>query len=216
MYFENREQAGKLLANILIKEYIGIDCVVLALGNRAYLVAEQIAISLKCPIGILTIKGIDVPGEGLDIGGISNDGDFSYNKELSQGEIDDYSNEYHSYFDNKKLQVFEELNRSSNDGGVIDKIKLKNKVVIVVSDGFKSGSSIDVVYDYLKPVKTKKFVVVAPISTVQAIDKIHLLSDEVHILDVKTNYMGRDHYYSQNVIPTHEEVIARIKKIMLN
>jgi len=38
----------------------------------------------------------------------------------------------------------------------------------------------------------------------------------VHILDVKENFMGVDHYYEDNTIPSHEEVIAKINENILN
>jgi len=45
---------------------------------------------------------------------------------------------------------------------------------------------------------------------------LHILADELHILDVKSNFMGTDHYYTQNVIPSHEDTIAKINQIVLN
>jgi hypothetical protein len=43
-----------------------------------------------------------------------------------------------------------------------------------------------------------------------------MLADELHILDVKENFMGTNHYYEQNDIPSHEETIAKINQIVLN
>jgi predicted phosphoribosyltransferase len=54
------------------------------------------------------------------------------------------------------------------------------------------------------------------VSTVQAVDRLHVAADEIHILDVKQNFMGIDHYYEKNDIPSHEETIAKINQIVLN
>jgi len=43
-----------------------------------------------------------------------------------------------------------------------------------------------------------------------------MVADELHILDVKENFMGVNHYYTQNEIPSHEDTIARINEIVLN
>jgi predicted phosphoribosyltransferase len=59
-------------------------------------------------------------------------------------------------------------------------------------------------------------VIAAPVASVQAVDKLHMLADELHILDVKENYLDTNHYYNQNTIPSHEETIAKINKIVLN
>jgi hypothetical protein len=51
---------------------------------------------------------------------------------------------------------------------------------------------------------------------VSAVDKLHIVADELHVLDVKENFMGIDHYYEQNDIPSHEDTIAKINQIVLN
>ena len=41
-------------------------------------------------------------------------------------------------------------------------------------------------------------------------------ADELHILDVKENYMGTDHYYTDNTIPDHDVTIKKINEMILN
>jgi putative phosphoribosyl transferase len=84
-----------------------------------------------------------------------------------------------------------------------------------VADGFDSGSSLDASLDFLKPIRIKRLVVATPVSTVQAVDRLHIAADEIHILDVKENFMGINHYYENNDIPTHEETINKINQIIL-
>jgi predicted phosphoribosyltransferase len=93
---------------------------------------------------------------------------------------------------------------------------LQDRVVILVADGFDSGSSLGATLDFLKPIRIKRLVVATPVSTVQAVDRLHVVADEIHILDVKQNFMGINHYYEKNNIPTHEETIAKINQIVLN
>jgi len=59
-------------------------------------------------------------------------------------------------------------------------------------------------------------VIATPIATVQVVDKLHVIADELHILDVKANFMGVDHYYNQNDVPSREDTIAKINQIILN
>jgi hypothetical protein len=35
-------------------------------------------------------------------------------------------------------------------------------------------------------------------------------------LDVKGNYLGVDHYYDNNTVPSHEDTVAKINQIVLN
>ena len=216
MYFENREQAGQILAAELLEKYRYEDCAVVALSDGAVIVGEQIAKALHCVITMLLIEEIDVPGEGVSFGGISQSGGFTYNGMLSAGELEDYNNEYHGYLEEQKRQSFQRLNRLLGDGGLINNEMLRDRVIILVADGLDTGASLDVAVDFLKPIRIKRLIVATPISTVQAVDKLHILADELHVLDVKSNFMGIDHYYNHNDIPSHEDTIAKINQIVLN
>lgn len=216
MYFESREEAGRLLAAELLEKYRYEDCAVVALSDGAVIVGEQIAKVLHCVLNMLLIEEIEVPGESLVFGGVSQSGSFTYNGMFSAGELEGYKSEYYGYFEEEKRKAFQKINRLLGDGGVIDNDLLRDRVVILVADGLDSGVSLDVAADFLKPIRVKKMVVVAPVSSVQAVDKLHVLADELHILDVKENYMGTDHYYDHNEIPSHEETIAKINQIVLN
>ncbi len=216
MYFENREQAGQLLAAELVAKYRYENCVVVALSDGAVLVGEQIAKSLHCIVTLLLIEEIEVPGEGISFGGVSQNGGFTYNGMFSVGEIEEYTTEYHGYLDQERQQAFQRINRLLGDGGLINNEMLRDHVVILVADGLDTGASLDVAVEFLKPIRIKRLVVATPISTVQAVDKLHMLADELHILDVKENFMGIDHYYNQNTVPSHEDTIAKINQIVLN
>jgi predicted phosphoribosyltransferase len=216
MYFENREQAGQLLAAELLEKYRYDDCVVVALSDGAVLVGEQIAKSLHCLLTMLLVEEIEVPGEGISIGGVSQNGGFTYNGMFSAGEMEEYNSEYHGYFEQEKQNAFQKINRLLGDGGLINNDMMRDHVVILVADGLDTGASLDVAVEFMKPIRIKRLVVATPISTVPAVDKAHMLADELHILDVKENFMGIDHYYNQNTIPSHEDTIAKINQIVLN
>jgi putative phosphoribosyl transferase len=216
MYFENREQAGQILAKELLEKYRYENCAVVALSDGAVLVGEQIASALHCILTMLLVEEIEVPGEGVSFGGVSQNGGFTYNGMFSAGEMEEYDSEYHGYLEEQKREAFQKINRLLGDGGLINDAMLRDRVVILVADGLDSGASLDVAVDFLKPIRIKRLVVATPISTVQAVDKLHILADELHVLDVKANFMGIDHYYNQNVIPSHEDTIAKINQIVLN
>jgi putative phosphoribosyl transferase len=216
MYFENREQAGQLLAAELLEKYRYEDCVVVALSDGGVLVGEQIAKSLHCLLTMLLVEEIEVPGEGISIGGVSQNGGFTYNGMFSAGEMEEYDSEYHGYFDQEKQNAFQKINRLLGDGGLINNDMLRDHVVILVADGLDTGASLDVAVEFMKPIRIKRLVIATPVSTVPAVDKMHMLADELHILDVKENFLGINHYYNQNNIPSHEDTIAKINQIVLN
>lgn len=216
MYFESRAQAGGILAADLLAEYRYEDCAVVALSSGAVIIGEQIAASLHSVLMMLLTEDIQIPGENLSIGSVSQEGDFTYNSAFSEGETEEYTSEYHGYLDEQKREIFQRMNRLLGDGGIIDRELLKERVVIIVSDGIDNGAAIDVAVDYLKSVKIKRLVIASPTASVQAVDKLHVLADELHILDVKENFMGANHYYEINEIPSKEDTIKKINQIILN
>lgn len=216
MYFESRSQAGQVLAAQLAGQYRYENCAVIALSDGGVLVGEQIAAQLHCILMMIVMEKIPVPGEGLSFGAVSQAGNFTYNGEFSSGEIDEYSTEFHGYLDDQKREAFSRINKLIGDGGVVDNEMLRERNIILVSDGFDDSIALDTALDFLKPIHILKLIVAAPVATVKAVDRLHIAADELHILDVKENFLGVDHYYDNNTVPTHEETVAKINQIILN
>lgn len=216
MYFESRIHAGQQLAADLFPRYRYENCAVVALSDGGVVVGEQIASALHCVLTMLLIENIEIPGENLSFGSISEGGNFSFNSEVSRAEMEEYTTEYHGYFEEQKRISFQHINRLLGDGGLIDHDMLRDHTIILVNDGFDKTSIIDAAIDFLKPIRIARLVIVGPVASSEAIDKLHVAADELHILDVKANYFDTNHYYNQNEIPSHEETIDKINKIVLN
>ena len=216
MYFESRTDAGAKLAAQLVERYRYETCAVVALSDGAVLVGEQIAAALHSILTMLLVEGIEVPGESLRFGSVSQNGHFTYNSSFSQGEVDEYTSEYHGYLEERKREAFQKINRLLGDDGLIDNDMLRDHTIILVSDGLDSPTVLDAAVEFLKPIRITRLVVVAPVASVEAVDALHVLADELHILDVKENFLGTNHYYNDNAIPTHEETVAKINQIILN
>ncbi len=214
MYFESRGQAGYLLATKLVEKYRYENCAVMALSDGGVLVGEQIAAQLHCVLTLLITEEIEIPGEGLSFGAVSQSGNFTYNANFTSGEIHEYTSEFHGYLNEQKREAFQKINRLLGDGGTIDNSLLRDRVVILVSDGLDGGAALDVALDFLKPIRTQKLIVATPVAAVESINKIHIQADEVHVLDVKENFISVNHYYDNNDIPSHEETIKHINSIV--
>ena len=216
MYFESRAQAGQLLAAQVVATYRYENCAVVAVTTGGVVVGEQIASQLHCILTMLVTEGIEVPGESMSFGAVSQGGHFTYNSEFSSGEIDEYTSEFHGYLDDQKREAFSRINRLVGDGGIISPEMLHDRIVLLVSDGFVDGAILSVALDYIKPIRVQKLVAVAPVATISAVDQLHVAVDEIHILDVKENFMGIDHYFDDNTVPTREEAIEKVNEIVLN
>jgi predicted phosphoribosyltransferase len=214
-YFKNRTQAGRLLAEKIIPE-ANENYTVVALSEGGVLVGAEIAKKIHSRLYILTSKDITMPREIDPLAAMSSEGTFTYNSSLSAGQLEELTSDYRTVIDQERLKTFQELNRIVSNDGVIDRDTLKDQVVILASDGLKNGLSLDVAADYLKPIKCKKIIVTVPIANVSAIDRMHLLADQIYCLGAVENYFSTDHYYEENVIPDHKTVVEIMKNIVLN
>ncbi len=215
MYFSSRLEAGYKLAQELMT-YRYENTVVVALSDGAVQVGQQIAAALHASLALLLAEVIDIPGEGSTFGTLNQSGRFTYNGMLSAGELEAYYSEFHGYLEDQKREKMGKINQLLGAGGIVDEGMLREHHVILVSDGLSSGASLDAAADFLKPLNIGKLVIAAPIASVEAVDRAHILGDELHILSVTDNYLDTDHYYDVNDVPSHEATIAALNEIVLN
>ena len=216
MYFESRADAGNMLAVKLFEKYRYEDSVVVALSEGSVLLAEQVALEIHCMLTMLIVEDIEVPGESVSFGGVSQSGEFTYNSAFSSGEIDEYTSEFHGYLDEQKREKFQKINRLLGDGGTISKDALRARVVILVQDGISNCFAVDAAMNFLKSIRVQKVVIAAAVASVPAVDQLHILADDLEILDVKDNYMGVNHYFEHNDIPSREEAVRKINGAILH
>ena len=215
MYFASRVEAGQKLAQDLYK-YRYENCAVVALSDGGVVVAAQIAQALHCVLTMLLTEGIKVPGEPDAVGVINQDGVFTFNSMYSTGQLEELTTEFRQHIDQDRLQKFHEMNRLLGQGGLIRRDLLYGHNVILVSDGFTNSFSLDAAVEYLKPVKTEKLIVATPLASIPAVDRMHILVDEIHCLSVVDNYMNTNHYYEDNEMPKHEAIVKTIQQVVLS
>jgi putative phosphoribosyl transferase len=217
MYFASRMQAGRMLASQLVEKYRYEDCAVIALNDGGVVIGAQIAMQLHSVLTLLMSEEINLPREIEAIGAIAQDGTFTYNQgAYAQAEIEELMAEYYGFMEMEKLKRIQDLQHLIGSGGIIKKDLIRGRNIILVSDGFKSGFSLDVALTYLKPVAIDKVVVATPIASVKAVDRLHVQADDLYCLSVLENYLDTDHYYDKNDVPEHDKIIDIIEKIILN
>lgn len=213
-YFNSRTDAGAMLASQLAK-YRYEDTIVLALSEGAVLVGAEIARSLHALITMLLTKDVFLP-DGRTVVGIVNEvGGFVYNNAFSAGEIEELQTEYHANIELAKSQALHELHVALGQGGLISADYFRNRVVIVVADGSLNGMAFDMANDYLRGIHTKKVIMITPVASVSAIDRMHVLADELYCLNAVDSVFDVNHYYENNQLPTRPEIITILNNIIL-
>ena len=215
-YFPSRKVAGSLLADELEVKYRFEDCAVMALNDGAVVVGAQIAMRLHCLLSMLLTAPIKLQGESETMAQIDHFGEVTYNDMYSAGELEDMKTENFSFIEQQKMQKLFEMNRLLGQGGIISRELLKNRHVIVVSDGLTNGLSLQAAAEFLKPIQTQKVIMVAPFATVQAVDKMHILADEILCFNVLEDIISVNHYYEDNSIPAHDRIIRILEDIILH
>ncbi len=175
--FKNRQQAGSLLAEKL-KKYNGKGVVVLAIPRGGVVVGKEISKKLNCPLEILVIKKIGVPGNPeLAAGAVGPDGKVVWNKELLQQlglKQADMSGEVQG----AKIKV--------QDYGAKFKVKninLKDKTVILADDGIATGATMETAIFYLKSKKPRQIILAVPVASPEVIRGLEKMVGEVFILE---------------------------------
>ena len=205
-----------MLASMLSPKYRYENCAVVALDDGGVVVGAQIAIQLHCIIMMMIMQEITLPRENKSIAGVTTDGEYAYNPDLSNGEIDEFVGEYRGYLEEERLHKFQEINHLLGKGGIIDKKMLRHHNVILVSDGLVEPMKLELASEILKPIELESLVVAAPFASVPVIDKIHIMADAVFCLDVIDEPMETGHYYDKNDIPDHQKIISTIENIILH
>lgn len=216
MYLDSRVKAGQMLASQLVEKYRYENCAIVALDDGGVMVGAQIATQLHCVLTLLMSAEIKLPQEPVAIAGITAGGTLSYNHTYSPGEIDELAGENFGYIEQQKLLQMHDLNHLVGGAGTINKGLLRGHNVIVVSDGAKTGFSIDLAYEFLKPINIEKLIFAVPFSSVEAVDRMHVLADELYCLNVIPDYRDTDHYYEKKDVPDHKTVLKTIEHIILN
>jgi len=213
MYLFNRIEAGRQLADLLLKHKAEPN-IVMALSPGGVVVGQEIAKALECEITMLITKDVVLPGMNAPVvGTVDQSGGFTYNAMFSTGEIDEMANEFHNHIEQSKMEDMHMINAEIGHSGTLERSQLNGHNIILVSDGLKNGSAIDAAISYLKPVDILKIITAIPFVSVDAVDRLHILADEMHNLDVKINYLDTDHYYEDNFIPDAEEIDSIIRSI---
>ncbi len=204
-----------MLASRLSVKYRYENCAVVALNDGGVVVGAQIAQQLHCILNMIISEEINLPREPIAVGGITSDGNFSYNPEYSGSEIDEIMAESRGTIEEQKLTKIHEMNRMTS-GGLVNKKLLVGQNIILVSDGLKSPFSLDVALQFLKPIRIEKLIIATPLASVKTVDWMHLYADEIFCLSVIDDYIDTDHYYDNNDVPDRETIIKTIETVILN
>lgn len=131
--FEDREDAGELLAEALSKQNLDVD-VVLLTSLDSFTIGEKIAAELGVPLNSMISTELTIPGDNLAFGAVSEQGTIWIDDSIKQKYRVDKR-----YVSKIKSDRMQEIQSVLKNLGVSNKPDLNSKNVLLVSSGIDSG-----------------------------------------------------------------------------
>lgn len=184
MLFRDRFHAGEELAKKLLK-YRGEDVVVLGIPRGGVPVGYVIAKKLGASLDVIIPRKLPVPwSPEVGFGAVTGTGDVVLNERIV-GEIGLSDEEINHIVEKVKKEIDRRMKVYRGDKPAPN---LKNKVVIVVDDGFATGYTMIAALQSARKQHPKKLVAAAPVSPLDSVEAIKPYADEVVTLWAKPTY----------------------------
>jgi putative phosphoribosyl transferase len=183
MRYENRADAGRVLAGHL-RAYAGSShAIVLALPRGGVAVGFEVARALALPLDVYLVRKLGVPGrEELAMGAIAGDGTRVLNATLiARLGVSDQEIAGIALEETRELERRERAYRRERAA-----IDIVGETVILVDDGLATGASMRVAALALRARKPERIVIAVPVGAREVCDMLRPLVDEV----VCPNEMG--------------------------
>ncbi|MGC9502963.1 phosphoribosyltransferase [Baaleninema sp.] len=203
--FQDRIEAGRVLASRL-QGYAGRDdVVVLGLPRGGIPVAFQIACELKAPLDVCLVRKLGVPNNPeLAMEAIGSYGDITTNENVVQSlQVNQEEFEAVVHRERQELERREKRYRGNRPP-----LELRQRTVILVDDGVATGATLMAAIATLKHRDPAKIVVAVPVAAPVVCQKLRAKVDElVCVLEPEPfNFLGL--WYADFSQTTDDEVCS--------
>jgi putative phosphoribosyl transferase len=201
--FPNRTEAGRQLAESLLK-YIGQpDVIVLGLPRGGVPVAFEVAQRLGVPLDVFIVRKLGVPGfEELAVGAIASGGVRVLNEDVMRA-VPNAEKVIESVTAKEKVEL-ERREQSYRDGRSAP--ELRGRIVILVDDGLATGATMRAAVKALRQRGVAKIVVAVPVGPPDTCRELEHEADETICLSTPEFFQAVGQYYEDFSQTTNEEV----------
>jgi putative phosphoribosyl transferase len=201
--FQNRCEAGKLLASQLSQYANNLNVLVLGLPRGGVPVAFEIAKTLNVSLDICLVRKLGVPGSPeVAMGAIASGGVQVLNEDL----IDYFqiSRETIAEVAVRELQELQRRDRVYRGDRPLPQIR--DRTIILVDDGLATGSTMQAAIEVLKPQQPQQIIVAIPVAPLNICNKLGAEVDEVLCLKTPSSFGAIGRWYENFDQTTDEEV----------
>jgi putative phosphoribosyl transferase len=207
--FQNRIQAGRMLATEL-KLYAGRpDAIVLGAPRGGVPVAFEVAAALKLPLDVFVLRKLGVPGqEELAFGAIAEGGVRILDQEIVDAvDISPEQIEEVSRQEGKELERRLLLYR-----GTRPPLHLRGRTVILVDDGIATGSSARAAIAALRQMEPARIVLAVPVAPPSTCARLRDLVDDLVVLQSQERFFAIGQFYEDFNPVSDQEVTGLLAR----
>lgn len=209
--FEDRTEAGLLLARELAEYANRPEVVVLALPRGGVVVGAEVALALHAPLDVLLVRKLGVPGqEELAMGAIASGGIRIVNDDiLGELQISRAVLEEVTRAEQAELVRREAAYRENHPP-----LPLTGKTVLLVDDGLATGASMYAAIQAVRERRPRRIVVAVPVAAPESCRFFSALVDQMVCMFTPTQFHGVGAWYedfSQVSDETVKNLLARTR-----
>ena len=206
MRFDSRQDAGRRLGRHLSELGVQADWV-LGLPRGGVVVAAEVARTLREPLDVLIVRKIGHPWQReFAVGALAEpdvvifDPAFNWKHPLARAELDDVIAE-------EKLRLQEYRLHFHRTAAPM----LAGQRILLVDDGLATGATAEAAVLSAKQQQATRVIIAAPVSSVEAVERLRRVADEVAVLFVDPDFQAVGQYYAGFYQTTDEEVISLLR-----
>jgi predicted phosphoribosyltransferase/dienelactone hydrolase len=207
--FRDRKDAGRLLADKLMRYAARTDVVVLGLPRGGVPVAYEVAQRLKAPLDVFLVRKLGVPGqEELAMGAIAPggvrvlDGDVIRELDIPQEAIDSVTRREQAELDRRERAY--RGNRSP--------VRIRDRIAILVDDGLATGATMHAAVVALRHQGPRQIVVAVPVGAPAVCAEFEDEADEVICVRSPESLWAIGRWYDDFSPTTDDEVREKLDR----
>jgi putative phosphoribosyl transferase len=200
--FEDRIEAGRLLANELARQNPGSNAVVLALTRGGVPVGFEVADRLRLPLDIIVARKIGVPWQPeLAMGAMAGatrilDENMIRELAISREDVEEIVAR-----EQAEMQRREELFREGTPA-----ISLQGRTAVIVDDGLATGNTMLAAVRYARSLKPAKVIIAVPVGSRESCKRLRKEVDELVCLATPELFFAVGEWYRDFEQVSDEEV----------
>jgi putative phosphoribosyl transferase len=191
MIFDDRKQAGKLLAQHL-ERYAGEQPIVLGLPRGGVPVAFEVAQALQAPLDVIIVRKLGVPFQPeLGMGAIGEDGVRVLNDEIVRlAHVNEI--ELAAVERRERVEVERRAERYRSGLPMID---ISGRTVIVVDDGIATGGTARAALQVARARGARKVVLAVPVAAPETVSSLRAVADEIVVIEQPADLVAIGYWY---------------------